>query len=225
MEIIKKSLVVILAAGLALPWVFSALPVDAQQRSGNTQRPITPSPPGSKGQQDQQEEERQSLRNAWLQGDEQQREQVVGCYRLSQTLAQHSRDILKMLAVSEVKWKDVATQYKDLQRGIQLLMERHEQFSMGLNNGQKSWWERQLTEIMTIELLLQERSDRIGRELDGDKPGSVQMAKAFSDLEGQFRKWNSFYGQIGADMNISNLDQRSEPVVIRGLPGAQNPRR
>ncbi len=149
----------------------------------------------------------------------------MGCYRLSPTLAQHSRDILKMLAVSEVKWKDVATQYKDLQRGIQLLMERHEQFTMGLNNGQKSWWERQLPEIMTIELLLQERSDMIGRELNGDKPGSVQMAKAFSDLEGQFRKWNSFYGQIGADMNISNLDQRSEPVVIRGLPGAQNPRR
>ncbi|HEX7504640.1 MAG TPA: hypothetical protein VF336_05170, partial [Syntrophales bacterium] len=80
-------------------------------------------------------------------------------------------------------------------------------------------------EIMTIGLQLQERSEAIGHELDGEKPRSVQMAKAFSDLEGQFRKWNSFYGQIGADMNIANLDLRSEPVVIRGLPGAQNPRR
>lgn len=221
----KKRTARILAAGLALLWVFSALPVDAQQRNPNQQRAITPSPPGSKGQQDQQEEEKQTLRNAWLQGDEQQREQVVGCYRLSQTLVQHLRDILKMLAASEVKWKDVTIQYQDLQRGMQLLMEKHEQLSMGLNNGQRSWWERQLTEIMTIELQLQERSEAINRELGKEKPGSVQMVKAFTELEGQFRKWNSFYGQIGADMNITNLDPRSDPVMIRGLPGAQNPRR
>jgi hypothetical protein len=222
----KKSMAVILAAGLALLWVFSALPIEAQQRDPNAPRPIAPAPPGSKTQQEQQQqEERPTLRNAWLQGDERQREEVVGCYRLSQTLAQHTRDILKMLAVSEVKWKDVSSQYQDLQRGMQLLMEKHEQFSMGLNNGQRSWWERQLTEIMTTELLLQERSEMIGRELDGTKPGSVQMAKAFTELESQFRKWNGFYGQIGADMNIANLDQRSEPVMIRGIPGAQNPRR
>ncbi|HEX7505031.1 MAG TPA: hypothetical protein VF336_07165, partial [Syntrophales bacterium] len=140
----KKLTTIILAAGLALLWILSALPAEAQAtRDPNKPRPIAPSPPGSKGQQEkQQEEERQTQRNAWLQGDEQQREQVVGCYRLSQTLVQHSRDILKMLVVSEIKWKDVASQNQDLQRGIQLLIEKHEQFATGLNNGQRSWWER-----------------------------------------------------------------------------------
>jgi hypothetical protein len=219
----KKTTAKILVAGLVLLWGFSALPAGAQ--TSNKPRPIAPSPPGSKGQQEQQQQEKQTLRNAWLQGDEIQQERLVGCYRLSETLAQHSRDILKMLAVSEVKWQDVASQYKDLQRGIQLLMEKQEEFAAGLNNGQRFWWERQLKEIMAIELQLNERSEALGRELDGEKPGSVQMVKAFSDLEGQFRKWNSYYGQIGADMNIENLDQRSAPAAIRGLPGAQNPRR
>ncbi len=222
----KKAVTRILAAGLLLLWILPALPAEAQSsRDRNAPRAIAPAPPGSKNQQEQQQEERQSLRNTWLQGDEKQQEQLVGCYRLSESLSQHSRDIMKMMAASDVKWKDVATQYKDLQRGIGLLMEKHDQFAMGLNNGQRSWWERQLKEIMAIELQLNDRSEKIGRELDGEKPESVQIVKAMSEMDSQFRKWNGYYGQIGADMNIENLSQQSAPVVIRGLPGAQNPRR
>ncbi len=222
----KKTVIRVLGAVLLLLWILPALPAEAQSSRDRSQpRAISPAPPGSKNQQEQQQEERQSLRNTWLQGDEKQQEQLVGCYRLSEALVQHSRDIMKMLAASEVKWKDIAIQYKDLQRGIGLLMEKHEQFAMGLNNGQRSWWERQLKEIMAIELQLNERSEKIGRELDGEKPESVQIVKAMSELDGQFKKWNGYYGQIGADMNIENLSQQSVPVVIRGLPGAQNPRR
>ena len=97
-------------------------------------------------------------RNAWLQGDEQQQEQLAGCYRLSALLAYHSREIRKMLVVSEVNWKEVTAQYEDLKRGIALLMEKHEQFALELNNGQRSWWERQLQEIMALQLQLNEQA-------------------------------------------------------------------
>jgi hypothetical protein len=224
----RKATTKILAAGLALLWVFSALPAEAQSsRDRNAPKqigPTTPSERGKKGQSEQQEE-RQLQRNAWLQGDERQQEQLVGCYRLSAILAYHSREVRKMLVAGEVNWKDVTGQYEELKRGIQLLTEKHEQFAMELNNGQRSWWERQLREIMAIQLQLQDRTEAIGRELNGEKPGSVQMAKAFTELDGQFRKWGQFYGQIGADMNIPDLEQRVAPGKIRGLPGAQNPGR
>ena len=133
--------------------------------------------------------------------------------------------IRKMLIVSEVDWKEVQAQYEDLKRGIQSLMEKHDLFSLGLNNGQRSWWERQMQEIMVVELQLQDRTEALNRDLNKEKPGSAQMAKAFTDLEGQFRKWNGYYRQIGADMNIQDMDQQSPPVAIRGLTGAQNPGR
>jgi hypothetical protein len=62
-----------------------ALSAEAQVGSSSKDRvrPIGPSAPGAKGPQEQQQEERQIQRNAWLQGDEQQQEQLVGCYRLS----------------------------------------------------------------------------------------------------------------------------------------------
>jgi hypothetical protein len=177
-----------------------------------------------KGPQDQQEE-RQIQRNAWLQGDEQQREQLEGCYRLSATLAQHSRDIRKILLATDVKWKEVAAHYEDLNRGVELLTEKHEMFALGLNNGQRSWWESPLREIMALRLQLHEQMTSIGRELNGERPQKLPMVKAFTDLDNQFRKWNRYYGQIGADMNMTDLEQRSAPGKIRGLPGAQNPGR
>jgi hypothetical protein len=104
-------------------------------------------------------------------------------------------------------------------------MEKHDLFSMSLNNGQRSWWERQMQEIMAVELQLQDRTETLDREFNKEKPGSAHLAKVFTDLESQFRKWNGYYQQIGADMNIQNLDQLSAPVAIRGLTGAQNPGR
>ena len=188
-------------------------------------RPIGPTAPGMKGPQDQQEEQRQIQRNAWLQGDEQQQEQLEGCYRLSATLSQHSRDIRKILLATDVKWKEVAAQFEDLSRGVELLTEKHELFALGLNNGQRSWWESPLREIMALQLHLHEQMTSIGRELNGEKPQKLPMVKAFTDLDNQFRKWNRYYGQIGADMNMTDLEQRSAPGKIRGLPGAQNPGR
>jgi hypothetical protein len=187
-------------------------------------KPIGPTAPGMKGQQEQQEE-RPIQRNAWLQGDEQQQEQLEGCFRLSATLSQHSRDIRKMLLAADVKWKEVAAQHEDLSRGVELLTEKHELFALGLNNGQRSWWESPLREIMTLQLQLHEQMTSIGRELNGEKPQKLPMVKAFTDLDNQFRKWNRYYGQIGADMNMTDLEQRSAPGKIRGLPGAQNPGR
>jgi hypothetical protein len=203
------------------------LTAEAQVGSSSKDRltkPIGPSAPGTKGQQEQQEE-RQIQRNAWLQGDERQQEQLAGCYRLSATLAQHSRDIRKMLVAADTQWKDVAVHYDDLNRGVALLTEKHEQFALGLNNGQQSWWERSLQEIMALQLQLHEQLGSIGRGLNGEKPEKLPMIKAFTDLDNQFRKWNRIYGQIGADMNMPDLEQQSTSVKIRGLPGAQNPGR
>ena len=223
----KKLTAIVFAAGLVCLWAFPVLPLQAQSRDQKAPKQIGPVSPGDKGKPGQleQPEERQAPRNAWLQGDEKQQEKLTGCFRLSSILSQHALAIRKMLIVGEVDWKEVAAQYEDLKRGTQQLMEKHEEFTMQLNNGQRSWWERQLQDIMLIELQLNERSEAIGRELKGERPGSAQLAKVFTDLEGQFRKWNNYYRQIGADMNIQDLEQQAAPIVIRGITGAQNPKR
>jgi hypothetical protein len=201
-----------------------ALTAEAQvgTSSKDRVRPMGPTAPGARGQQEQQEE-RQVQRNAWLQGDERQEEQLEGCYRLSATLAQHSRDIRKTLLATDVQWKEIAAQFEDLNRGVALLTEKHEMFSLGLNNGQRSWWERPLKEIMALQLQLNGQLESIGRGLNGERPEKLPMVKAFTDLDNQFRKWNRYYGQIGDDMNM-DLEQRAAGK-IRGLPGAQNPGR
>jgi len=222
----KKTTTGLVIVVFVLLGILFALTAEAQVGSSSKDRarPIGPTAPGMKGPQDQQEEQRQVQRNAWLQGDEQQQEQLEGCYRLSATLAQHSRDIRKILLATDVKWKEVAAQYEDLGRGVELLTEKHELFALGLNNGQRSWWESPLREIMALQLQLHEQMASIGRELNGERPQKLPMVKAFTDLDNQFRKWNRYYGQIGADMNM-DLEQRSAPGKIRGLPGAQNPGR
>jgi len=188
-------------------------------------RPI--GPVGTKGQTEQPQEERQQiiLRNAWLQGDEQQQEQLERVYSLSATLAQHSRDIRKMLIAADVQWKEVHAHCGDLNRGLSLLTEKHDLFVLGLNNGQRSWWERPIQEIMALQLQLHEQMESIDRGLSKETPEKIPMVKAFTDLDSQFRKWNGYYRQIGADMNIQDLEQRTAPGRIRGLPGAQNPGR
>ncbi len=200
------------------------LTAEAQVGSSSKDRVRPIGPTGTKGPPEQQEE-RQPQRNAWLQGDEQQQEQLVGCYRLSATLAQHSRDIRKTLIATDIQWKEMAAQSEDLNRGFALLTEKHEMFALGLNNGQRSWWERPLQEIMALQLQLNEQLVSIGRGLNSERPEKLPMVKAFTDLENQFRKWNRVYGQIGADMKIQDLEQLAAPGKIRGLPGAQNPGR
>ena len=220
----KKATVWLVTVVFVLLGFLSVLTAEAQMGSSSKDRVRPIGPTGTKGPPEQQEE-RQIQRNAWLQGDEQQQEQLVGCYRLSATLAQHSRDIRKTLIATDIQWKEIAAQSEDLNRGFALLTEKHEMFALGLNNGQRSWWERPLQEIMALQLQLNEQLVSIGRGLNGEKPEKLPMVKAFSDLDNQFRKWNRVYGQIGADMKIQDLEQRADPGKIRGLPGAQNPGR
>jgi len=190
-------------------------------------RPIGPQGYGSKGQPEQpsQQEERRLQRGAWLQGDERQQEQLADCFRLSTVLIQHSRDIRKMMGEGAVNWKEVAGQFEDMQRGVATLSEKHELFALGLNNGQRSWWEQALRDIMSIQLQLSERMAAFERDVRGEKPETVPMMKAMGDLEGQFRRWRDIYGQIIADMGLEVAEPRSASGAIRGLPGAQGPGR
>ena len=220
----KKTTAGLVTVVFVLLGFLSVLTAEAQMGSSSKDRVRPIGPTGTKGPPEQQEE-RQIQRNAWLQGDEQQQEQLVGCYRLSALLAFHSREIRKMLVATDIQWKEIAAQSEDLNRGFALLTEKHEMFALGLNNGQRSWWERPLQEILALQLQLNEQLVSIGRGLNGEKPEKLPMVKAFSDLDNQFRKWNRVYGQIGADMKIQDLEQRADPGKIRGLPGAQNPGR
>lgn len=221
------------AAGLfALAFVFLGFLYvttgEAQVGSpSKSSRPIGPQGYGSRGQLEQQsqQEERAIQRNVWLQGDERQHEQLAGCSRLASMIAQHARDMRNMVSAGAVNWKEVAGQVEDLKQGVGLLSEKHEQFVLELNNGQRAWWEKPLQEIMSIQLLLSDRMGAIEREVRGEKPEAVPMAKAFTDLEGQFRRWNDTYGRIAADMGIEIEQPRSASGVIRGLPGAQGPGR
>lgn len=220
----KKATVWLVTVVFVLLGILSALTAEAQIGSSSKDRVRPIGPTGTKGPPEQQEE-RQIQRNAWLQGDEQQQEQLVGCYRLSALLAFHSREIRKMLVATDIQWKEVSAQYEDLNRGFAQLTEKHEMFALGLNNGQQLWWERPLQEIMALQLQLHEQMESIGRGLNSERPEKLPMVKAFTDLDNQFRKWNRAYGQIGADMKIQDLEQRADPGKIRGLPGAQNPGR
>ena len=222
----KKKTAGIILIGMVLALALTVVSAGAQQRDRSTAKPIGPQG-YSKGKPEtqQQPDAATTQRNAWLQGDERQQDQLVGCFQLSATLAQHSRDIRKMIAGSETKWKEVAAQFEDLRRGVELLTEKHEGFANGLNNGQRSWWEKTLQEIMGLELQLHEQMDAISRGLGAEKAESFQMVKSLTDLEGRFRKWNQLYGQIGADMNMPDLAQQLNQTRVRGLPGAQGPGR
>ena len=214
------------AAVLLFSWIagFGLLTATTVHAQLSPRKSVAPPSQSSYGVKDQQED-RKAQRNAWLQGNDRQQEQLTACFRLSATLEQHSRDIRKMTSAAAVNWKDVAGQVEDLQRGVAALSEKHEQFALELNNGQRSWWEKPLQEIMSIQLLLSERMGAIERDVRGEKPEAVPMVKAFTDLEGQFRRWNDTYGRIAADMDIEIEQPRSASGVIRGLPGAQGPGR
>lgn len=226
----RKAAATIFSLLLVLSGWLSATASHAQVGASGRDRSMKPLGPqgyGSRGvqEQPQQQEDRSVQRGVWLRGDDRQQEQLTGCFGLSSTLAQHARDIRKTATAGSVNWKEVAGQFEDLQRGIALLSEKHEQFSLGLNNGQRSWWEKPMQEIMSIQLALSDRIGAIDRELKGEKPEAVPLTKALGDLEGQFRKWHNLYGQIAADMGLEFTSPRSASGVIRGLPGAQGPGR
>ncbi len=146
----------------------------------------------------------------------------MGCYKLSSDLAQHVWDMHKALSKNTVDWPAVRNQYADMKKGEQLLIKEHEEFVSGLNNGQRSWWESRLKKIMAIEFKLQARMGAIEGELKETKPVPEKIMPFFIDLEGHFKEWKDCYGQMGADMDIENLDQKSTGK-IRGLSEPQKP--
>jgi len=146
----------------------------------------------------------------------------MGCYKLSSDLVHHVWDMHKALSKNAVDWSAFRNRYADMKKGEQLLITEHEEFVSGLNNGQRSWWESRLKKIMAIEFKLQARMGAIEGELKEKMPISRKIMPLFVDLEGQFKEWKDCYGQMGADMDIENLDQKSTGK-IRGLPEPQKP--
>jgi hypothetical protein len=169
-----------------------------------------------------QEPQTGSQHNAWLQGDGKQQEELMGCYKLCSELANHVRGMHKALSKNTVDWSSFRNQYVEMKRGVELLMKEHEEFLSGLNNGQRSWWEIRIQKIMAAEFKLQARMGAIEGELKEKMPAPEKIMNFFIDLEGQFKEWKDCYGQMGADMDIVNLDPKSTGK-IRGLSEPQKP--
>lgn len=165
-----------------------------------------------------------SQHNAWLEGDERQQEQLMGCYRLSSDLEQSARNVYASLLKNPVDSQGVRNHYAEIKKGCQFLIVKHEEFESGLNNGQSSWWENRLREIVAVEFKLQARMGAIEGQLKEQtiKPASIK--NLFNDLWMLFKEWKNFYGLMGADMDIQNIDQKSTGA-IKGLSGTQNPGR
>jgi hypothetical protein len=163
-----------------------------------------------------------SQHNGWLQGNEKQQEDLMGCYKLSSDLVHYVRDMRKALSKNTVDWPAFRNQYADMKKGEQLLSAEHVEFVSGLNNGQQSWWEIRLQKVTAVEFKLQARMGAIEGELIEKMPVTEKIRSLFIDLEGQFKEWQDCYGKMGADMDIENLDQKSIGK-IRGLSGPQNP--
>jgi hypothetical protein len=161
-----------------------------------------------------------SQHNAWLQGNETQQEDLMGCYKLSSDLAHFVWNMRKALSKNAADWPAFRNQYADMKKGEQLLIAEHEEFVSGLNNGQRSWWESRLQKIMAAEFKLQARMGAIEGEMKEIMPATEKIGNLLIDLEGQFKEWNACYGQMGADMDIENMDQRSTGK-IRGLSGPE----
>jgi hypothetical protein len=75
---------------------------------------------------------------------------------------------------------------------------------------------------MAVEFKLQARMGAIEGEMKEKMPATEKIRNLLIDLEGQFKEWIACYGQMGADMNIENMDQRSTGR-IRGLSGSEKP--
>ena len=159
--------------------------------------------------------------NTWLQGDERQQEQLMGCYRLASDIEHHERFMRKLLLKNPIDWPNFRTRYTDLKRGVQLLFEKHEEYVSELNTGQRSWWEARLRNITASEFKLSARMGAIEGELKEDAPSADSIRTLLVDLEMQFKDWKDCYDQMAADMDIENLGQKSTGK-IKGLSGPEN---
>lgn len=215
---ISLSAVLVLVLGLtALSAVF-AQTMSMQPIAGNVPKPNTWSAEAA------QEPQTGSQHNAWLQGDERQQEQLMGCYRLSSDLERSARNVYASLLKNQVDSQGVRDHYAEIKKGCQFLIVKHGEFESGLNNGQRSWWENRLREIVAVEFKLQARMGAIEGQLKEQtiKPASIK--NLFNDFWMLFKEWKNYYGLMGADMDIQNINQKSTGA-IKGLSGTQNPGR
>jgi hypothetical protein len=221
----KRTALIIMSVVLVLVWRFTALSAVFAQTMSRQSIPGNGSGTNTWSADAAQEPQTGSRHNAWLQGNERQQRQLMGCYRLSSDLEQHARDMYASLSKNPVDWPGVRNHYADIKKGHQLLILIHEEFESGLNNGQRSWWESRLREIVAVEFKLQARMGAIEGELK--EPSSTMHASImnlFNDLRRLFKEWKNDYGLMGADMDIQNIDQKAT-TSIRGLSGGQNPER
>jgi hypothetical protein len=201
---------------LVLAWSFTALSsvfaqtMSKQSISGNGSRTNTWSADAV------QEPQTGSRHNAWLQGNERQQEQLMGCYRLTADLEQHAQDVYGSLSKNPVDWQAVRDRYSDIKKGFQFLIVKHEEFESGLNNGQRSWWESRLREIVAVEFKLQARMGAIEGDLKEQHTKHASAKNLFNDLRRLFKEWKNDYGLMGADMDIQNIDQKATGT-IKGL--------
>ena len=218
----KERALISLSAVLVLVWGLTPLSVVSAQTMNR--QPIATK--GSRGNswsaEAAQEPQTGSHHNAWLQGDEQQQKQLMGCYRLSADIEQRARDVYASLSKKPVDWQGVRNHYADIKKGCEFLIAKHEGFVSELNNGQRSWWDNRLREIMAVEFKLYARMGAIEGELKEPSPMHAGMTNLFHDLWRLFREWKDYYGLMGADMDIQNMNQKSTGA-IRGLTGTQNP--
>jgi hypothetical protein len=168
-----------------------------------------------------QEPQTGSQHNSWLQGTERQQEQLMGCYRLSSDLEQSAQEIYASLSKNPVDWQAVRDHFADIEKGCQFLIVKQEEFESGLNNGQRSWWESRLREILAVEFKLQARMGAIEGDLKEQPTMHVSARKLFNDVRQLFKEWKNDYGLMGADMDIQNIDQKATGT-IRGLSGNQS---
>ena len=217
----KRTAFIIMSVVIVLAWSFVALSVVCAQTKGR--QSISGNGFGThKWSADAtQEPQIGSQHNAWLQGNERQQELLMRCYMLSSDLEQRARNMYASLSKNPVDWQGVRALYADIKKECQFLIVKQEEFEAGLNNGQRSWWEGRLREIVALEFKLQARMGAIEGGLREQPTMHASTRNLFNDLWRFFKEWKNDYGLMGADMDIQNIDQKATGS-IRGLSGNQN---
>lgn len=220
----KSTAFIIISVVLVLAWSFMALSAVFAQTMSRHSISGNGSSTNTWSVDTTQEPQIGSQHNAWLQGDDRQQKQLMGCYRLSSDLEQRAREVHASMSKNPIDWQGVRDHYADIKKGCQFLIGKHEEFESRLNNGQRSWWKSRLREIVAVELKLQARMGAIEGALKEQSTTHASIKNLFNDLWRLFREWKNVYGLMGADMDIQNINQKSTSA-IRGLPGNQNPER
>ena len=95
-----------------------------------------------------------------------------------------------------------------MKKGVLLLIAEHEEFASGLNNGQSSWWETRLQQIMVVEFKLEARMGAIEGEMKETMLGPEKLRRLLTDLATAVQK-----KELSAEPSfVSGLD-----VLYRGM--------